>query len=665
MFSDRLIDDVEKIQEREPQNFFKYPARKKRDGSEPTFQEKLLRGAPKQVEWYSNPYHSDFIFQLREDFAKIQNQVLEEKGFSVRVSHKSLKAQREDAIRNGDKFLAELLNRVPEKYLSALPLDDDNPRVLELKKNRAERNARADKLFADNFISQKSVEEEITKNASDFSIDFQNISNFSDVNFKNPDNAKKLKAEVENLNKDINALRRLLIPTSVAEEQAKLQYMSKSDRKLFLQFQDAKSRRDNLQTFLTDFQNISDEFKMTLAYNEIENKGKNKIRALDSNLSMFQKFVDEVELKLQEPSIKKNINFATHNILKQNALVQNKLKIALNKLNQANQNLHNEFIIANPEQKGFTRDEFLDLLHTPRINLLRTKTKLTYKKIDLSKKLISLPRAKFMAENIFVHSELKKLQPKKFSCQLAPDTFTSSESGITYPIARLDFKIPDKDFKKMQTRARQLNGNFSAVVNNFIFRTKESRDAFIAEFAPPKIRDFKVIREEFLAIEKKKDKLSPKDFNDHKKSLEDEFNNLRKLCTPSDAQQKILDIAIGIIRKNKKISVAISTIDSQIKSIDTQLERLHKQMISSYKPRNFSPAETKAAFDAIQAAHNQEKSSSLVSTIADTLTEGSKDAAAIGQSADIIKGFEMDEDWNLISDLKKQEILRKRKRARY
>ena len=76
---------------------------------------------------------------------------------------------------------------------------------------------------------------------------------------------------------------------------------------------------------------------------------------------------------------------------------------------------------------------------------------------------------------------------------------------------------------------------------------------------------------------------------------------------------------------------------------------------ASNLPKKFTPAETKLAYDAIQAAHNQ-KSSSLISTIADTLTEGSKDAAAIGQSADIIKGFEMDKDWNLMDELKKDEI---------
>ena len=141
MFSERLIDDVEKIQEREPQNFFKYPARKKRDGSEPTFQEKFLRGAPKQVEWYSNPYHSDFIFQLREDFAKIQNEVLAEKGFSVRVDHRSLKAQKMDAKRKGDSFLAEILNRPAEKFSNTknVPNEEKNKRIAFIKFQRLSR----------------------------------------------------------------------------------------------------------------------------------------------------------------------------------------------------------------------------------------------------------------------------------------------------------------------------------------------------------------------------------------------------------------------------------------------------------------------------------------------------------------------------------------------
>ena len=72
MFSERIIDDVEKIKERSPKNFFKYPARKKKDGSEPSFDEKFNRSAPKSRKWCDH----FFITQLRADFAQIQNDVL-------------------------------------------------------------------------------------------------------------------------------------------------------------------------------------------------------------------------------------------------------------------------------------------------------------------------------------------------------------------------------------------------------------------------------------------------------------------------------------------------------------------------------------------------------------------------------------------------------------
>ena len=84
MFSERLIDDVEKIHERSPKNFFKYPARKKNDGSQPSFDEKFKRGSPKSRKWCD---HS-FISLLRADFAHIQNEVLDNNGFSIRVDHR-------------------------------------------------------------------------------------------------------------------------------------------------------------------------------------------------------------------------------------------------------------------------------------------------------------------------------------------------------------------------------------------------------------------------------------------------------------------------------------------------------------------------------------------------------------------------------------------------
>ena len=112
-----MIDDVEKKKERAACNFFKYPARKKKDGSEPSFEERRKHGAPKSRNWANK----NFLLVLRADFAQIQNAVLERNGFSIRVDHRTLQAQKEEAESNGDTILARLFSRVPsrvpEKYI--------------------------------------------------------------------------------------------------------------------------------------------------------------------------------------------------------------------------------------------------------------------------------------------------------------------------------------------------------------------------------------------------------------------------------------------------------------------------------------------------------------------------------------------------------------------
>ncbi len=64
MFSERLIDDVEKIKERSPKNFFKYTAIKKKDGSEAPFAEKFNRGALKARKWAEKIFPSYYPCRL-------------------------------------------------------------------------------------------------------------------------------------------------------------------------------------------------------------------------------------------------------------------------------------------------------------------------------------------------------------------------------------------------------------------------------------------------------------------------------------------------------------------------------------------------------------------------------------------------------------------------
>ena len=134
MFSERQIDEVEKKKERAAKAFFLYPARKKKDGSEQSFEEKWKRGAPKDRKWCNRQY----VSEIRADFARIQNEVLEQNGFSIRVDHRTLQAQKEEAEKNGDTFLARLFSRIPEEYVGVISCkENDDEKVERLKEFRS------------------------------------------------------------------------------------------------------------------------------------------------------------------------------------------------------------------------------------------------------------------------------------------------------------------------------------------------------------------------------------------------------------------------------------------------------------------------------------------------------------------------------------------------
>lgn len=85
-----------KNKKRETSNFFKYPLRKK---VESTFEKRWKRGAPKNRNWANK----NFLTELRADFAQIQNEILEKNSYSIRVDHRLLKVQKEEAERNGKR----------------------------------------------------------------------------------------------------------------------------------------------------------------------------------------------------------------------------------------------------------------------------------------------------------------------------------------------------------------------------------------------------------------------------------------------------------------------------------------------------------------------------------------------------------------------------------
>ena len=287
-----------------------------------------------------------------------------------------------------------------------IPLDDDNPSVLQLKKQREDRRNQADLLFNVFLSSQKNEREKIKKSTANFTLASINFLYSTEVNNSDADNLQSLKTEVWKFTRELSALRHSFISVRKAEQQAKFEYMSHSERNLYTNFQDIKSRRDNLQKFLSNLQKpVYDPEK---SFEKICDEVNQQIKTYNASLKFLQSAFDQLEHKLQSPQLRKNIQLATHNILKQNFFVREKLKVATDNLFLVTEKLRDDiFKTATPNQK-FQLRELAFCLFQHYLALKKDREKLLAVKNSCSKKILSPARAQKIAENIFVGGAWKK-----------------------------------------------------------------------------------------------------------------------------------------------------------------------------------------------------------------------------------------------------------------
>ncbi|MBR0289189.1 MAG: MobA/MobL family protein [Selenomonadaceae bacterium] len=158
MFSERLIDDIEKISERPAYKYFRRAAKPLKGEKVASFERRREHGAPKDKKWHNKKY----LYELRADFACIQNEVLAKSGFSIRVDHRSLKAQQIEAEKHGDDFAANLYKRMPESYIGVIAAHEDDELANGVKRYRKIIQNKQHSLFQDD-LRKKTTQEEETK----------------------------------------------------------------------------------------------------------------------------------------------------------------------------------------------------------------------------------------------------------------------------------------------------------------------------------------------------------------------------------------------------------------------------------------------------------------------------------------------------------------------
>ena len=615
MFSERLIDDVEKRKERSAKAFFLYPARKKKDGSLPSFEEKWKRGAPKDRKWCNHQY----VTELRADFANIQNAILEQNGFSIRVDHRTLQAQKEEAEKNGDSSLARLFSRVPEKYIGVISCQDyEEPRLERLKIFRGLRERHFDLVMKLDASTKEADELEIKDDVHFVSSQIKALiesKEYSEQKFADPflaDLKNKMLAAVAQVNK----WKRAIISQHDAEEKAKLEYMTKSERELWQKFFETLAQKKHLELFLQTLKKPDESNKeATRAFKQISSGVKNQIADLDSSLSSMKKPVEDIRRHLDLPDCRNNILLVSHQILQANTHARQMLKRANIDLDKAVDDLRNALFAQTMEEPktSFKTREVYDLIRRQYRALKKEKEELFIAKFHLQRQIISPQRAIFMAKNIFVHGDFKRLREeirrhKKAEQRLVPKL--------------LAFSKEEKEFK---TR------DWSAF----------SRSIFLQQ------QYYLTKQRTLLDVERTR-------LDQIKLSLQNKQAELEKLCQPHEAQRKIEMIAAGILRKNLKFVHQLEEIETREKELSERINHTKEQM---------KALENQIALDKINTRYRVTCSDTLPNSKAASLIA---DAILFDpQAVQLVARFggnnlEMEKDWEMMCEFDKDEIIRKK-----
>ena len=592
---------MEQKKERAACNFFKYPIRK---NVEATFEERRKHGAPKNRNWANK----NFLPVLRADFAEIQNEVLERNGFSIRVDHRTLQAQKEEAESNGDTVLARLFSRVPEKYIG----------VISCQENRGLRKQHFDMVMKMDALTKEADELEVkdaVQLASTHAKELMDSKEYAAQKFVSQHllamRNKMLMAVAE-----VNKWKRVIISHHDAEEQAKLEYMTKSERELWQKYFETLGQKKQLEEFLQTLKKPDEKYKEEVkAYDELVRGIYSKIFSLLTSARSMKKSVEDIRRRLEEPEFRNNILLVTHQKLQANTYARKMLKRASEELEKAVGELRNALFVQTMEERqtSFKTREVYDLIRRQYRALKKEREDLFVEKFHLQRQIVSPERAIFMAKNIFVHGDYKKLREeirryKKEEQKLVPKLLAYA-----------------KEEKKFQKR------DWSVF----------PRSTFLQE-------QYYLTKQRTL-LERERSRLDR-----FKVSLQNKQVELETLCRQSEAVKKIEEIATGILRKNLRFVRKLEEVENRDKEMIERMNHAQDQM---------KALENRIALDKVNTRYRV--------TICDKLTKNqaaSLIADAILMEPEAVQlvarfngnNLEMEKDWELMSEFDKDEIIRKK-----
>ena len=412
---------------------------------------------------------------------------------------------------------------------------------------------------------------------------------------------------------EVNRWKRAIISQHDAEEKARLEYMTPSEREVWHKYFETLAQKKQLENFLQTLKKPDQRQSEAMQnYDDLVTGIKSQIFVLLSSATILKPSIEEINRKLETPDCKKNILLVTHQILQENTNARKMLKVASENLDRSVNDLKNAIVSQSlSDQKYFKTREVYEIIRRQYFGLKKEYEKTLDIKYDLQKRIISNARVIAMAQNIFVHGDLK--------------------------IFRASLRKFKKDNEKFAKNLESYNQQEK------MFKAKKWKSENQAAFLQEKYDLIK--RKTLLDLEKTRLDNLRVNLDKQKTEFETTFKN-------PDAIKQIQLIAAGILRKNFKFVEKVAETTKKIQDISVRLKRTKIQMdimeiqLKSERRTTF--------YQILEAKYSDKKAASL---IADAILREPHAAQLVARSSG--NNLEMEKDWELMSELDKDELIHK------
>ena len=601
MVSPRIIDDIEKAKERKPSLYF---SRANSDNPE-------KGGAPKDVRMHSKY----FLPEARKDFADITNSVLEKYGRPDRVDHRSIKAMREEALLEGDTYLASVLDRIPERHLNLVDAMDDSSEDLNLlKRYRTYKKGMQTKLFQV-FMLKSQIDDmelkELAKKAQKAADEIQASTEFLNLeNEQTDDGLEELKNDFLQALQNVKSMESAMVWTDEYYARAQLDFLPDDEKEFWQTYMELTNDLKKWETFSDSIDIDKDPKEYVDLIPELDKK----MNAIESELSKMKPHLQELEDLLSQSETLERVQNHTHRMVRNDKIMRDEYRRSMEHLINASIALKQGFGYLDEteiEKDVYTTKELLDILRKRYYAEKQNYENARKREYELRLKCISPERAKLIAESQFTNGEWTKLR---------------------------------KELRSLEKKEQYLQNDLAA------WEAEMSKTQSASPIDQQRIDES---NQQKTLLDKRSNDLAQE-----RLKLSGWEKKLQAMCSTPEAQVKIQDIALGVLRKNANIRTQHMEAE---KIAGLAFQRFEKAKNEYFTTKEITKKENggtkyKVVHPKGGGYHDSNSASlDMPSIIADAIKGGAVAASVVARSESTDPG----KDWKMMTVFDREEEERK------